>query len=695
MPARKLWAVASLEVYPIGQGDPIMSDRGFGMYEILRDTYQTAEYDYNSKRLPRLEFIEDIGLTNRMLPNYRNTRLSDFDFADATNWDEIQPTTNYYVRMFNNSPGIVESATTKVAFPQNPQFAIELDILDTPTDWDGASLPAQIEIQLGPSAEWSILIDKNSGNYFLKSGQSIGSLGSLEQNRDRGSGMIFVRWNRGQILVSMDGGKTYSKFGNPDQPAIIHSAKLKIKSQGQAFGLGIQELTPETGWIRGRERNTFKTRFATEIITGRYDATDGTSVAFADIHVGTNTARWQATLTPIRVVTFPFNFWVTPSLYSVTVRYPFIRVVDTSVTVETPFDAYILQVTYDGGDSLLDSSATVTLHQKAYDDFGNLDNWHDRKVKIKTGWKWSDDSVTWDKHLVGYVQAANLVWDGFNSVTVNMTIENSLIPLKKEQWTPLDVVPFGGLTPTAIGDYHLKSIGFMDEAGADTTRRAWSGLNGSATIPLDWGYPEDPFELVRPREYKIESLTRIFGYRGLDIGADDDGIIFDVLKEWVDQTDPLDFYPNSQTTNDIEKHFKRVSSGIDFRNSATTIMVFGQAPNGDTIMLMNVDDQAELNPASGRFAPFRSVVQEDISGTANPYDLIQRANSLAAQYFPRDNRGDGTIRYNGLIPRRKKIIVHNCQGIGIPDGAEYVARTIRHNVVNRGTSETTIGIKLL
>ena len=288
MPVTKKWAVASLEVWPIGQGDPIMADRGFGMYEILRDTYQTAEYDYSSKGLPRLEFIEDIGMTNRMTPKYRDTRLTDFDFANATNWDEIRPTANYYVRMFNNTPGVIETATTKSAYPQNPQFCIELGILDTPSDWDNSALPAQIEIQLGPTAEWSILIDKNAGSFFLKSGQAIQSLGNFEQNRDRGTGLIYVRWNRGQILISMDAGKTYTKIGNPDNPAIIHAAKMKIRSQGQAFGFGVHELAPETGWIRGKERNTFKTRFASEIITGRYDALNGTSVTFTDIHVGTN-----------------------------------------------------------------------------------------------------------------------------------------------------------------------------------------------------------------------------------------------------------------------------------------------------------------------------------------------------------------------------------------------------------------------
>lgn len=696
---RKLWVTASLEVWPVGEGDPILTDKGFGMHDILAETYQSAEYDYGTDGLPKLEFIEGIGITNRMTVSYRSTRLTDFDYTNPTDWDEVQPDAKYRVRMFNNTPGVVATATAKSAFPENPQFCIELDALDVPTDWDNTALPAYIRFELGPNAEWAIHIDKlNGGAYLLKNGQAVKELGSIGHSRkNRDAVEIRIRCLRGQICVSFDDGQSYVRYGHPDNPATIHAGKLKIKSQGQAFGIGVHSLKPVTGIIRGSRRNTFKSRFASEIITGRYDNPSGTGVAFQDIHTAPNEARWQATLTPNRVSTFPFDFWATPSLYSVTVRYPFIRVVDPGALPTTPYDPYILNVKIQKDDTLSDSSATVTFHQKAYATFGNLDDWRDRKVRIKTGYKLDDGSpVIWTHSFTGYVQAINLAWDGFNSVTVSMTIENALIPFKKQQWSPLDVVPFGGMTPVAIGDYLLKSVGWMDEAGVDTSRRSWSGLNGTATVPLEWGYPEEPFELVRPREYKIETLARIFGYRGLDIAADDDGVIFDVLKNWVDQSDPLHFYPNSQVTNDPDRQIKKASAGIDFRNSATTIMVFGQTPAGETMMIMNVDDQAESNPASGRFAPFSVNVQEDISGVANPQTLMDRANTLALQYFPRDNRGDMIIRMDNQLNRRRQVIIHGCEGIGIPDGADYVARTISHDVqlgINR--AETTMGIKLI
>ncbi|HEU4752952.1 MAG TPA: hypothetical protein VFU47_07565 [Armatimonadota bacterium] len=687
MPDTRKEPLISVRLYDEAQGDPVVTDHGYAWYDVLQQSFPFGSVSLSGGE-PTLERLEGIGLVHRPKLNLQDTRKSQFTFHSAGDWEEEQPETGirkYRLFQTNSTANLQWFAKSTYTLPANPHCAFSFVFSDTPGDHDSTTYPPYVRIELGESggqAQWGIEFSKSQGarlvRWLLGAWQPVMDLEQPQAaaNGDLSEVLVLLRCYRGQVGISTDAGRHYRWFAAPDGSAVsIASSAFTVRGQGGILVFGLHQLQYVAGTFTSSTRNTFTSRpGAIPVLTARYDAPGG-SVAIADASTpASGLARYQATLTPRAIAGTPFTFYDGPSLYSVTFRYP---VVTTGATgaYTTPWDGRICSARITKGRAMADGGATLEVHWPAGEAFDEKLRW--RKVRILLGWRYEDSSEQWWTAFTGYIRRPLLKSGGYGETLLVLELENLAVRLRRPEWTPLDVLPLGGVALGTAADYILYT------EGMDASYRAWHAL---ATLPLSAGYPEEPFELIRPQERKWETLVRLFGYAGLEVGVTDSGAFFSLPYNYVSAVT----HTKQVRQGDRTEGLLRLDSGIDYGESATAALVYGTAVNGAALLGWGVDEWAEspLQIAAGRFAPWREVVQEEIRDRCDPGMLAARVQALATEYFPLQQVPDVEMFVDLDVGRRDRMILQGGAEWGLPDGTECVVLTLEHRYhVNRDTGE--------
>src|SRR5678816_177624 len=137
-------AIASVEVCDVFQGDPVVTDRGYGSYTILKKAYRTGIYSMDSSfATPHLEWLEAInGLANRPYWIAKDTTLSNWQptiantgewYAESSAWGAFR--VKRLVQR-KGATGIVGQLESTFMFPRDPHFSISFILADTAEGWD-------------------------------------------------------------------------------------------------------------------------------------------------------------------------------------------------------------------------------------------------------------------------------------------------------------------------------------------------------------------------------------------------------------------------------------------------------------------------------------------------------------------------------------------------------------------------------
>lgn len=684
--------VASIDVFDVANGDPILTDRGFSRLDILKKENNERSYqgfpDCFPNGAPKLQFLEDVGLTLRGYINPVDMRLSQHICSPGDSWDELQSiggTKNVYHLRYSDTLGTAFTVRSNYNIPANPVFAVSLIIPETPNTWNFSSQEPYTRIEFG-NGQWAVLLSKQNGNVLLVniSGQWIVA-GDLQEGKGSGAARaitdekwVIIRCEFGGIFISFDMGHSWNPFFTPDlTPINVPAGPWQITGQGHAPVIGIGEYQPVTAGYNSPAWDSFDIRstLATAIVTGHgYIPAAGGSIAFSDLSIPTSAiAQYRAVLTPVQIMTFPFRMWNTPALQNVTLRYPFQRVT-TSGAVSQPWDAYILEIAINEPEKLADGTCHITLSADAHTTY-DFTGMRDRRVRVHLGYLMSDGTTDYETAFTGYISDdVKTSINAWGQKYISISLVNIAGLFAKRQWDILHAGTFAGMTPQNVGDFILMSEGFMDEAAIDRTYADWFTAS-LGTVPLSLGEWHHPFETIKPQESKMKTLERIFDYYGFEVGVTKDGGFISVPKNFISTTSTWTVYAGDDLMmDDIRKQIETISYKYNIKDSATAVMVYGVMSNGQTGVIYSIDDPAETDTTQERFTPFRQWVIEEFSGAHGKPDnllMLERLVNLS-----RDNLGlkkEPNLNFPVHIQRgrRDKIIVKGCAGLGIPDASEF------------------------
>lgn len=698
MPVTRESPLVSVRVFDVGHGTSTALDYGLGWYDALNGSWQHGRSDRTAAGVGKLQYIPDIGLVCRAFVVPKDTRLSHWthattlnDVATASTWEEVRPLGGVYrtyrLVQYDTSAGIKGGLASQFSLPANAEVAVSLTLDDSPPDW-GTSVEPQVRIAFGGGA-WAVRIAK-AGTMLERAVGGIWVHADDLPSPARGAGYadldeiwLYVRPLRGKLAFSFDFGATYHVYALPDGSAIsVPAGQVAVATQGGRVGFGLHQLQMVAGTFTSSARDTLKVRGAvTATVTGRYDANGGT-VAFTDAGSGpARRAQYAALLTPGTVSAVPFAVYRSPALYAVTYRLPQV-LTQYGDDYTTPWDDALLGVDIDKPVELDAAVATLRLHQDAWELFDLEDeSLRFRLVQIILGYHLSDETTEEYIAFTGFVRTVDLEWsDEWGATVVTVALDNGSARLKRGSWTPLDLIPFGGMTPNAAANTLLTLRG-IDPALAE-----WHPVG--ALRALDPGSPEEPFELMRAQELPWETLKRLLGYENLEPVPFDDGTFGSVVKDYVEPEVSWTYRATPESMTDVRELLRRVRHRIDYSESATAVLVYAEGSDGSLLMLGTGDAAAETDLTSARYMLWRDTVVEQVSGGADVGTLAGRLEALARQYLPLKYQGELEAPIHVGLTRRMRIAVYGCAGVGIPDGTEFALMTLHHSArVNEGLTE--------
>lgn len=692
MPTRKE-AITRVKLFDVGQGDPIVTDHGLGWYDSLEKSNEFVTPTYRSDGFPHLEYLDLIGMTCRPRVVKKDTLASSYTLSGG-GWESVAPMygSPRWKRLVqvDSSSGVLYSATSKFELPANPHVALSMLMAETPADWDSEEQPPFARVEFGVTM--ALQLDKNG--LFLLEGSPSGWQMSKEMSRpSNGEGYtdidemwFYIRPMGEKLCISVDHGKHYDAFLDF---GIIPSGPIIFRGQGGNAAFGLHQIQYETGSYWSMRHDAGGSRVGpVPVITGRYETPNGSAVAFLDASSPLDSvAQYKATLTPGTQVIQPFTFYTPPVLGAVQFEYPTV-IQTTGNAGSNPWDPWLLSASVELADDISESSCVLRFHHDAHTAFVGEFRW--RKVEVTQGYKLSDDTEELYTTFVGYIGAVDLNREEFGSVGVQVTVENTSISLRRQEWSPFDIVTLGGMTVNAAADYVLL------KAGRNFSYRNWHADGNLILLPA--GTPEEPFEMLKPRETYWETLVRIFGYANLELGVADDGTFFTVPEGYVSPTVDYHYYPTPEALVLLQQQIANINNSFDAGPSGTAVIVTGKLEDGTEGMFYAVDSDAESNIASGRFSPWRELIQEEVSGISTPGLLIGRAQALAAKHFALRFELQVSVPIDFTVVRRMRVAIHGCTSIGIGEGEEYGVFPVSHSS-NTGetlaTMRTEMGLRRL
>lgn len=674
---------ASIRLYDAGQGDPVVTDHGFGWYDLLiPDSNRPGPFgasNRDARGFPFLELLPEVGLVCRPFSVPQHTRADQYLFSGGE-WDEDRPGTEAprVSRLSQNdtTPGVIYSATSKFNLPKNPSVIFTFELPDTPADWDAETLPPFVQVEFG-QGKWAIYFGK-SGGHLLRKVNGVWAVEVdlpappqtvYEERQD--VTRVWVRCLRGKIGVSTDDGRSYVWGENADKSAItVPGSPLTLTGQGGAVTFGLWQIVYFTGVYTSATRNTFRSRVsAVPTFTPRKLEPTGTEVTFADLSSPPlGMAQYAATLTPKATPGSPFTFYHTPELHAVTFSYPVVAT-PGSGDYTTPWDNYLLGLEVTQPYEL--AAGCCRFWAEVPFDAEPLGGCRWRRVEVLAGFTQADDAPDVSTQFVGYISSPDPKRPDFGRVRLDLRAENASIRFRRAKWNVLDCIPLGDRTLNAALDHVLASEGLN---GSYRSWHAW----GDVLLPA--GTPEDPFELLQPDECKWETLVRLAGYRGLEIGITKDGTFVTVPRQFVSATT----HTYSCTGDTLLTGIGDLTNPTDHSESVTAVLVTGKAENGSALLAWAVDAEAEGVTSSERFSPWRETRQEQVSGVCDPGILVSRAQALAYEGFAQKIEPELSVPLTLDVSRRDRVIVNGGAGQGIPDGTAHVVLTLKWEMESAG-----------
>lgn len=672
---------ASITLYDVGEGDPIVTTPGYGWYDLLEKSWEQGTFSLDAYANPYLEFVEGIGLTCRPFYMRQDTQSAHYGLVGGT-WEQRYPDTgarSYWLHQTNATAGLATSATSVFSLPSDPHFAMSLHLPDTPPDWDDGVYIPLVRLEWGLPSNgrgFAVEFGKSETRFCVwQAGQfrtveklSASSMGGYN---DGGFQPVWVRHLRGRVGVSLDFGQSYQWFGDGANPAVVPAAPFTVRGQGGAFGFNISQLRYYTGLWSSPQQDTQEARTTpTTTLTAWGDIPSGTAINLTDLGVPANRiAAYSAELVPDAVSLGVPGWDVYRCPVLMATRYEMDPVVTTPTNDSTtPFDSRLSEVRVEKPVELGAGTARWTYRQEA-GETPNLARYRFRKVGVDLGY--NDGSDHLNTVFTGYILDVTPVEAGAGQVDLEFEAHNGTYPLRDPlaAWTETEQFCLDGLTLNQASDLILKLRGIP----RNSSYRIWHAWGD--VVVLNQGTPENPCELLRPGETPWETLTRIQGYGRLELAYSDDGII---------EALPPDFTSGTTHALDLdETDLQLLPASIDHTAeadaSATRVVVTGTDAAGNRLAVWAVNTVAEVDASSDMFCPWRRVVTEELPGTVTPGQVLAHAQRLAYQHFGNRLTPTAGTFLNTGISRRDKATFAGLARVGIPDATEHViAATVHH-----------------
>lgn len=700
MPSR-VRPVIEARLYTEGDGDPVLTDHGFGWWDNLEQTARWGSISLSGGR-PTLEYIPNIGLVCRPYLTFQDLRLTHVSTSGGT-WSEVRPVgigsgLKYRLVQSDTTAGVVWTAKSLQTVPADAAFAFTVVQWDTPSDHNISTYPPRLRLVFGiqgNTPDHCIELNKAEGNAILKwvagAWDFVAGLPSLDTSGDNGEAHVWVRVHRGRLAVSLDRGNSYTVFKSPDGSAItLRAGAWGIEGQGGGCVVGMHQLTYAAGVFTSRAKNTLNARALAPTVTlaARKNEPGACTVSLADIGVyGSAIAQYTATLTPATITATPFNWHYSPELYTVTYT---IDPIETTVTqaYTTLSDAHIIACQISKPEDLAESSATLTLRRDAASAWSGT--YRNRKVLLRLGWYYDDASYVWTTAFTGYIVAQSVGPTAMGEIGITLTLANVGHRLRRVQWQPDFEVPLGGQTVNQAMDDVLVSEGIP----RNSSYRVWHANGDVVTVPA--GLPEDPAELTRRGEAKWSTLERLASYAGLKLGVTDAGALVTVTPAYVTGTiHDLQF---TAATSDPDQIGLGLEHTTDYRETLTAVFLTGTSEYGEDLVVAAIDTYAETNTGSGRFTPWREPLTESAPGTVTPGILTVKAQALATEHFGLKREPRTVSLVDPTIGRRDEIRIYGATAVDIPDGTRHMVLSLDHSIgidPRSGAMEhrTTAGIR--
>ena len=689
--------LASIRLYDPGQGDPVIQDHGLDWYSAVAWCWAQGQPSYTSGGKTHLEYLEGIGLVCRPFLTLQDTRKSNYTFHASADWDEVRPGAGSprHYRLFqnNSTPNLVWWAKSTFTLPKDPHVAFSFIFADTPADQDGDLYPPFVRIELGgDNPTWGIEFNKTDGCRLLRwwNNQWV-EAAQLEEPQGLGFGdneekVVIVRVLRGQICLSTNWGKSYTRFSYPDGTAAsIPAGKYAIRGTGGVLIHGLQQLVYQSGTFTSPTKNTFTSRIvppATSFVKRSYEPS-GTSAALADLsQPGNAIAQWKATLTPTSTGSVPFAFYSTPELYSVWLNYAVVRSTPT-LTYTTPWDGDLRSLRISKPRELDQGTLTWEVHGDSESPFVYAGRW--RKVQVVLTELLDDGTNGQTASFVGYVQNPAAEQSEYHAKPLSFSAVNATIPAKRMKWNELSgIPPLGGMTGNAALDICL------DRMGLTTAYRTWH-VWGNQLLPP--GLPEDPAFWPKPNDTLWDTMTEIASFFGLELFVDDAGQWHTLPKLYVNPTVTKQWDLDPAT--DYKQLLFRVRFSNDAMENVTAVLVKAHDLYGNALYGYAVDTYAETDPTSVRFSPWRETESEEVQFPITAAMAAGRAgflaNDMTVPKFPAEVEGPSDLS----LSRRDRCNVLNSH-VGIANTDEFWIETLDHTwtAIDRlGEIRTVAGLR--
>jgi hypothetical protein len=685
----RIRTLLQLRLWQPGQGDPTISYPFSGWYDVLAESWPFGASSLTAAGDRKLEYIKDVGLVCRPFLALQDTRLTDFSVSSTGTWAERRLATGtprkYRLAQLNTTADTVWSASSNYSLLANPDVAFSLILPDPPADADATTYPPYVRITLGVDAggtgQWAIDYADAIGARLLQfsagSWSVVAELPELQAraNDALGEAFIFVRCLRNRICISTDFGRTYAIYGSDTNPVAIRQGKVSLAGQNRQVVFGVHQLAYVAGVYTSPTHPylpPFRGSATPDFTASRYAEPASTDVAIADASVfASGYLRYAATLTPSSSGTTPFAMHKSPELYAVLMALDPVTASGAGA-YELYGDGRILGASIDKPAEL----DGATLNLQIIRDAQTQHTWaFGRWAKAQLLAAEMDEAGAagvFTERFTGYVRSVNVRQAEYNKSNTGLVIDNSTVRLRDKEWTEFDNIPLGGQSLNSALDDILASEGIP----LNTSYRQWHLIGDLFTLPS--GRPEDPFEWPRRGERKWETAERIAGYAGLELGLTEDGVFATVPQETYSLT--VTRVLEAVATGELKHGIQDISVSADASQSATAVLVYGNAEDGGRLFAYAVDSQAELNTTSDRFSNIgRCLVQEELPGTVNAAMLSGRARFLAYLHF--GNKIDATVRTpQNLEATRRETDRFSGVLTGPTDAEKYVVLTASHDL---------------
>lgn len=706
--------LGELRLWAPGQDSPIVGERESVFYDTRDVAFNAGGVTYDGN-VPELEYFrlgapkggnEDSGaLVCKPRLVLKDTRSADWSTTGG-GWEERRPSTGavrtYRLVQYDSSADVVWGATSNFSLPANPSVAFSLSFIDTPPDWDEATYPPYVQIAFG-GGQYAIYITKSDAFLLAWDALTAGFVPVANlpacraaDNSDNAESLIVLRCNRGMVLVSTDAGDRYSVAGtgyDGVHPLAVPAGPIVVSGQGGMLVFGLHQLLMTAGTWTAPPRSVREVHSDPLQLSARMDETYGT-VALTDTSTPADKlCRYTCELTPTStLLSGPgWSVYRSPEVYSVLARY----VAKQSALGFTGINFVqpdLLEATVTKPRELDGAGGSVVCRLSQFDESGNhVENWWNygrwTKYLLRLGHgAEGGGGDTLEDILVGFVTDVRMESLSYNDVTLRLTLGTVAERFRQAKWSKLDTFPLGGRTLNQALDLILETEGIPRNASYRNwdyiSDLYWFGLGDVFALPA--GYPEDPFEWPRPGETKWATMQRLAGYAGLEVVPLDTGVLTTLPKVYVPPAVSATFKAEPLDADTLQRLAMQVAWSLNSRESATSVLVDGKDANGEVVFGYAVDTQAEQNPLSPRFSPFRVEITETLDGTCSAALVIGRAAELAREFFSNAETVDLQFPVDLTLSRRLRVRVEGFEHINLPPWLDFQVVSLEHRYRAQG-----------